>query len=62
MADHQFPLGSKVMNNLTGFTGIVEQVVYYIDGSSQVRVLSERPGADGQLVQEWFFPNQIEAV
>jgi len=54
-------LGNKVVDDLTGFTGIVTGICQYLNSSTRVQVTSQEL-KDGKTIEEWFDVLRLKAV
>lgn len=56
-------LGDRVKDTITGFSGIVTAVAYYLNGCVRICVQPEKIKDDGSLIDsEWFDDTQLEIV
>jgi hypothetical protein len=57
------PLGARVKDLISGFTGIATGRTEYLYGCTQICVLPERLGEKGERIEgEWFDEQRVEVV
>lgn len=60
---HEFKLGDRVIDEISGYAGIITSIANYIDGDVQMQVTREgHVTPEGKTGWAWFHPNRLMPV